>query len=454
MARIKRFAQWCILPTLLLLAGCVEQEPRREGFSAASHPPARETYVRLADQMEAHLKDGVLAKWFPACVDKVRGGFHAHFTEKWQRGDDGGKFLVFQGRMTWVSAKVALRYPAVADTYKSYARHGVQFLNEVLWDKEHGGLFWGLDENGRICARFGEEKHVYGISFGIYGAAAAYEATHDAEALELAKRTFAWLDKNAHDDAHGGYHEALTRAGKPILAPPSPAKQHDGIGTLYGYKSMNSHIHLLEAFTELYRVWPDKQVEARLRELFLIVRDKIAVPPGCLNLYFTPDWRPVPEHDSFGHDIETAFLLLEAAEVLKQADDAKTLAVARSLVDHGLEWGWDSEHGGFYDKGGAFTKAYGLEKVWWTQAEGLNVLLMMHEKFGRATPRYWEAFLKQWEFIWTHQVDHRYGEWYASVSREGKPTPKEAKGQIWKAAYHNGRALLNVTAALRRMAEK
>jgi mannobiose 2-epimerase len=383
--------------------------------------------------------------------------------------------------MTWVSARVAMRYPGLADAYKDYARHGVKFLNEVMWDKESGGLFWGLDQEGHVCAQFGDEKHAYGISFGIYGAAAAYEATRDAEALDLAKRTFAWLDKNAHDPVNGGYYEALRRDGKPILTPPTPGKRLDGIGTLYGCKSMNTHIHLLEALTELYRVWPDKQLEARLREMLAIVRDKIAVPPGCLNLYFTPDWRPLPDHDSFGHDVETAFLLLEATEALdfggrqpisKQTEisgtdsqfpngrklvsvpEIKTLAVARSLVDHALEWGWDGQYGGFYDKGAAFTSAYGLDKVWWTQAEGLNALLLMHEKFGNTTPRYFQAFLKQWDFIWKYQADHQHGEWYETVSREGKPVPNQAKGQIWKAAYHNGRALLNVSAALRRLAGK
>jgi len=434
----------------VLLAGC-EPDSQREKAAPA---PTRATCLRLADQMERHLKDEVLAKWFPACVDKEHGGFHASFTQDWKRGLDTSRFLVFQGRMTWVSAKVALCYPELAEAYKGYARHGAKFLNEVLWDRECGGLFWGLDEQGRICGRFGAEKHAYGIAFGIYGAAAAYAATQDAVALDLAQRAFAWLDKNAHDSANGGYYEALSRAGQPLLAPPSAGKPQDGIGTLYGRKSMNTHIHLLEAFTELYRVWPDKQLEARLRELLALVRDKIAVPPGRLEMFFTPDWRPVPDHDSYGHDVEAAFLLLEAGAALKEGADAKTQAVARSLVDHALEHGWDAEYGGFYDKGGASTPAFGLDKVWWTQAEGLNALLLMHEQFGRATPKYFEAFLKQWEFIWKYQADHKNGEWYDTVSREGKPVPGQAKGQIWKAAYHNGRALVNVTEALRRLGEK
>ncbi|MCY3018787.1 MAG: AGE family epimerase/isomerase [Planctomycetota bacterium] len=452
---MKRMRRWIVCvalfaPLALWLSGCV---PGDHGAQAVAPLRLdRETCLRLADQMEAHLRTGVLAQWFPACVDREHGGFRAAFTEKWKRGPDNDKFLVFQGRMTWVSAQVAMRYPELAEAYKGYARHGVRFLNETMWDREQGGLFWGLDENGKISGKFGDQKHVYGIAFGIYGAAAAYQATGDQDALDLARRTFAWLDSHAHDEKNGGYFEALARDGKPIMAP-SSGRQHDGIGTLYGYKSMNSHIHVLEALTELYRAWPDKQVEARLREVFAIVRDRIAVPPGCLNLYFTPDWRPVPDHDSFGHDVETAYLLVEAAEALKEPEDAQTWKVARSLVDHALEWGWDEENGGFYDKGGAFTAAYAMDKIWWSQAEGLNALLLLHGRFGSSTDRYSKAFLKQWDFIWNHQVDHKYGEWYESVSREGRAKPGQAKGQIWKAAYHNGRTLMNVSAGLRRAAK-
>jgi mannobiose 2-epimerase len=214
---------------------------------------------------------------------------------------------------------------------------------------------------------------------------------------------------------------------------------------------MNTHIHVLEALTALYHVWPDPLAEQRLREVFLLVRDKIAVEPGCLNQFFTPDWRPIPDHDSFGHDIETAFLLLEAAHALKEPDDTKTPAVAKSLVDHALDWGWDKTRGGFYDRGVAFGDACGKEKVWWTQAEGLNVLLLMHQRYGRQTPRYYNAFLKQWDFIWNYQIDHEHGEWHETVSPEGKPHPGQAKGTVWKASYHNGRALMNVAEGLREL---
>lgn len=418
----------------------VDQQPGIGG-------PTPETCRRLADEIERHWKQDLLPRWFPRCVDNQHGGFSPHWREDWSKGDQNDKTLVFQSRMTWVCARVAMRYPELKTEYLKYTKHGADFVARVMWDGQHGGFFWGLDETGKLGDRNGGEKHVYGIGFAIYALSAAYEATKDPAALDLAKRTFAWLEEHAHDKANGGYYEALTREGRPILE----GRKADAIGTRYGFKSMNSHIHLLEALSELAHVWPDPLVQTRLREVFHIVRDKVAVEPGCLNLFFTPDWRAVPDHDSFGHDVETAYLLLEAACVLKQPFDPKTLAVARSLVDHALQWGWDEQRGGFYDKGAAFSPAWEKEKIWWTQAEGLNALLLMHERFGSQTPRYFAAFQKQWDFITKYQVDHRHGGWYETVSAEGHAAPGQSKGTVWKAAYHDGRALMNVAEGLRRM---
>jgi mannobiose 2-epimerase len=389
-------------------------------------------------------------------VDRERGGFRHHFLEDWSSGDDRQKTLVFQSRMTWVAAQVGRRYPDLAAEYLGYARHGLDFLSTVMWDGACGGFFWRLDEAGAAGEHDPAEKHVYGIAFAIYAAAAAYDATRDTGALDLAVRAFSWLEQNAHDGEHGGYLEALTRAGEPILAPAearpgNPARMFDSIGTLYGYKSANTCLHLLEALTALLRVRPDALVEARLREMSALVRDRVAAEPGCLSSYLTRDWRPVPEHSSFGHDVEAAHLLLEADRALNREEDATTLAVARRLVDHAIEWGWDTTYGGFFEKGSAFKPAFGLRKIWWVQAEALNALLLMHERFSGTTRKYLDYFLEQWRFIRDHQVDRQYGEWHAEVSRRGTARPGQAKGTAWKAAYHNGRALMEVAERLRRL---
>lgn len=417
-----------------------------------SAQPAAE-YGKLADEVHGHFDANVLHVWFPRCVDERHGGFIANFSRQWVADAKQDRFLVFQARMTWLTSQVAMRRPELREEYRRYARHGVAMLQR-MWDTEQGGMFWGLDESGKIDPKFDGQKHAYGISFGIYGLAAAYEATGDEAAIDLAMKTFAWLDDHAHDKINGGYHEALRRDGTPIVpADLSKTLENRSFGpnVSLGYKSMNSHIHLLEALTGLYHARKDERVRQRLEELFLIVRDRIAVEPGCLNQFFTPDWRAVPDHDSFGHDIETTYLLLEASEVLGRADEVKTLAVARRLLDHALDWGFDQRNGGFYDKGSAFEKAHATEKVWWTQAEGLNALLLMHERFGKETDRYWKAWNLTWRFVNEHVTDKEFGGWYATTDEAGKVI-SASKANDWKAGYHDGRALMNMEERLRKLA--
>ncbi|MDF2440154.1 MAG: cellobiose epimerase [Abditibacteriota bacterium] len=413
-------------------------------------------YERLAAEVETNLQRHVLAMWFPRAIDRERGGFHQVFSDAWARRDDNMRSVVYQSRLTWLSAQAALRFPQEKEKYAAWSRHGLDYLAKVLWDAKQGGFFWAVDENGKPTTERGSEKHVYGIAFGIYAAAANYRATRDPRALDLARRAYNWLDWRAHDAKNGGYYEALARSGRVMHESLDPAtRKTDAIGTRYGYKSMNSHIHILEALTALYEVWPNPKLQVRLREVFRIVRDTIVVEKaGAMNLYFTPDWRAIPDHDSFGHDVETAYLLVEAAAALKMPKDARTWKVARNLVDHALEWGWDEKNGGFYDAGATFGKVSNTDKIWWVQAEGLNALLLMHEQFRAQTPRYWEAFNRQWQFIEKHQVDARHDGWYSVVSQDGQPTPGRTKSDSWTEGYHQGRALLNVSASLRHLAGK
>lgn len=227
------------------------------------------------------------------------------------------------------------------------------------------------------------------------------------------------------------------------------SRRTDRLGVYYGFKSMNSHIHLLEAIAEFYRVEKTPLVKQRLEETLAIVRDRIAAEPGALNLYLSRDWHAAPAHDSFGHDIETAYLLTEAAETLGIPDDPKTAKVARRLVNHALDWGWDDQHGGFYDKGDVFAgRPYDTTKVWWTQAEGLNALLLMHRKHGDTTDLYWKLFRKQWAFIEGHLLDPVHGGWFMDTTRDGALIGDGRKATQWKANYHTSRALMNVAKML------
>jgi mannobiose 2-epimerase len=403
--------------------------------------------------MDAHLRAELTRDWYPRAVDRQRGGFHQTFARDWSSLPDGDTFLVYQARLTWTAAAFARYSPAHRDEFAGYARHGIAFLDRVMRDKELGGFHWALDSKGRLDPRIGDEKHTYGIAFVIYAASEVQQVTDDERALNVARDAFDWLEQHAHDTNHGGYFEALRRDGTPILTGDEGTpitRRTDRLGIYYGFKSTNVHVHLLEAVTALSRVDSRSVVKERLGELLAIVRDKIAVEPGALNLYLTPDWRAIPAHDSFGHDVETAYLLVEAAEALGIPDDARTWQVARSLVDHALDWGWDDQYGGFYDKGDSFgTPAWDRKKVWWIQAEGLNALLVMHQRFGQSTDRYYKAFRKQWGFIERHLIDPVHGGWFAETTRNGTLIGDGSKANPWKANYHTSRALMNVATLLK-----
>ena len=459
-------ARFSLLGLLLIAACSASPKPAEPALPAAASvaplstttatpavPDApryqRSEYETLAKELDAELSSRVLSFWYPKAVDKKGGGFLQTFRSDGSLADDGSKFLVFQARMTWVAAEVALRYPERKTEYLAYLEHGRQFLERSLWDAKAGGLYWEIDAKGKPTTT---EKHAYGIAFGIYAAAVAARAAPSDASKAFALKVFEWFDAHAHDSEHGGYYEALTREGKPILSAPQ-GRDTDGIGTAYGRKSMNTHIHVLEALSELYRIAPSEPLKRRLSEVFELVRDRITDEAGFFQLYFAPDWTKFETADSYGHNVEGAFLLLEAAAVLGIPDDAKTRAVAKKLIDRALERGWDEARGGFYNEGEPQGKAKDLRKVWWVQAEGLNGLLALHELYGRETRRYYDAFVKQWSFIKSHVSDAKSGEWWGYLGPAGElEDAKQDKGNKWKACYHDSRALMVSVEKLRNLA--
>jgi cellobiose epimerase len=443
-----------VLSNVLTLVALVQSSPIALGQdrNAGIGQNERDSVRQKVDKL---VRTELTQQWYPHAVNRERGGFHQSMARDWSLETDANAFLVFQARMTWTAAAFARYSPAHRDEFVQYARHGIAFLDQFMRDKERGGFHFIVDAQGRFDPKLGDEKHVYGTAFAVYAASTVHAVTGDELSLKVARDAFDWLEEHAHDSQHGGYFEAISRDGKPILswqADAPASRRTDRLGVYYGFKSMNSHIHLLEALTELAKVDDRPIVRERLRETFHLVRDRIAVEPGALNLYLTRDWRAIPAHDSFGHDVETAYLLIEAAEALHLTDLADAWRVPRLLVDHALDWGWDDDHGGFYDKGESFNgEAFDRKKVWWTQAEGLNALLLMHIKFKDSTDRYGKAFLKQWSFIEKHLIDPLHGGWYAETTRDGELIGDGAKANQWKANYHTSRALMNVAGMLERM---
>jgi mannobiose 2-epimerase len=347
------------------------------------------------------------------------------------------------------------------DTYRQIAEHGYRFLRDTMWDVTHGGFHMLLDRKGELTAgsRRGA-KSAYGNAFAIYALATYFRMSGDTSALNLARRTFHWLDQHSRDPEYKGYFDALTADGTWLYT--AGSDRSSGFLARAEWKDQNSSIHLLEAFTALYSVWPDELLRERFLELLLLIRDTITTEKGYLILFLERDWTPVSfrdssdavrkanfhhDHVSFGHDVETAFLMLEASHTLGLKNDTRTLTVARRMVDHALAKGWDDELGGFYEGGYYFDESDDCtivddRKTWWVQAEGLNALLLMARLFPDEK-KYYRAFEQQWAYIKAYLIDHEYGGWYREGLDNSPELKTAAKGSDWKINYHNMRALMN-----------
>lgn len=398
-------------------------------------------------------KEELLDQYYPRDIDTLYGGYLSTFSYDFQPIGPQEKMIVTQARHTWSTAKAAMFYHDTS--YVSMSRHGYYFLRDKMWDKQYGGFFNLVQRDGTPKE---DIKQAYGNAFAIYGLAAYYECSKDTGALQLAKKAFAWLEQHSHDAKRKGYFQYLRRDGSPVMRTADMPITSD-----MGYKDQNSSIHILEALTELYKVWPDALVRQRLQEMLLLIRDTIVTPKGYLQLYFTADWKPVVyrdssndmirktrliDHVSFGHDVETAYLMLEATEALGNMDDKKTMAVGKRMVDHALRNGWDDALGGFYDEGYYFKGKKNItilkdSKNWWAQAEGLNTLLLLSERYPQDQLHYYDHFIKLWQYVQTYLIDHEHGDWYEEgLDRE--PQRKTAlKAHIWKGSYHVFRALMN-----------
>ena len=410
--------------------------------------PLKETYLRIASEVEANLRKEILEKFFPVTVDKQGGGFYENYSLNWTRAAGSNKSIVYQSRLTWTSAAAARRFPAQADLYLAMTRHGAACLADLLWDKTGGGFYWQIGADGRSVS---DTKEMYGHAFGIYALAASYQASKDPAALDLAKKAFQWFEEHAHDRANKGYFENIGADGKPVTR----GRGSSAVGAGIGQKSMNTSIHILEALTGLYAVWPDPLLKARVQEMLEICRDKVYSEPGYLTQFLTADWQRTSSPDSFGHDVEAGFLMVEAADALGQ-DDPRAWTAARHLVDHAMQYGFDNRLGGLYDAGtmnaqGVVTDDLRTEKIWWVEAEHLNALLLQHEHVGKETTQYWDAFIKEWDWITKYQIDHTSGGWWATVQADGTPASR-VKADMWTECYHQGRAMLNVSERLRKLA--
>ena len=435
------------------------------GFTHVRNDSVLDQRLIIADEMQAVLTKE-LDQWYPRCIDSLYGGYFSDFDYQWKLNGSQNKMIVTQARHVWSASNATLFFKN--DTmFRKYAHHGVDFLSEKMWDKDYGGFYELVSREGTpiLTNEYGA-KTAYGNAFAIYGLATYYRISGDTLALKLAQKAFWWLEKHSYDSKYGGYIQHISRGGSPYndgLIINSSGGILDSTVNTIPPKNQNSSIHVLEAFIELYRIWPDSIVRERLNSILHVVRDVCTTPQGYLTLFFQQNWKSVTfkyasaevrvqnyyyDHVSFGHDVETAYLMIEALNVLGIRNDTITLRIAKKMVDHALINGWDKEHGGLFD-GGYYMpgdekcKIIRRTKEWWAQAEALNSFLLMAELYPIDILRYYEKFLAQWDYCRRYVIDNQYGGWYWGGADIVPSIIKSPKGSIWKGNYHTSRSLIN-----------
>ncbi|MFO0808375.1 MAG: AGE family epimerase/isomerase [Gemmataceae bacterium] len=415
--------------------------------SAVGDPPIVPTKSALQNQAERCrqlLKTGIVDFYLPACVDAANGGYLENLRGG-KFAPTGEKFATLQARQLWFFSTLA-EAGIERDASLAAAKTGFDFLEAKFRDVKHGGYFAKVSDAGQPTDR---RKHVYLNAFVLYGLSAYHRATGDRAALAAAKDLIGVLDEKAHDAAHGGYTEFFQEDWTPI----TDRRVTSFIGP-GGTKTFNTHLHVLEALTELYRVWPNPGVRRRLDELLVINMSTIRLPEfGCNVDGFLPDWTPIDSRQnrraSYGHDIEGAWLCLDAARVLGHPP-ALYRSWAEGVVGYSVKHGYDRANGGFFYTGPLGQSADDTKKEWWVQAEALVSMLEMYKLTGKS--EYYEMFAGTLEFVEKHQAS-KDGSWWASRKADGSPL-NQSRTSMWQGAYHNGRSMLLCAKLLDALAAK
>ncbi|MCS7091311.1 MAG: AGE family epimerase/isomerase [Verrucomicrobiota bacterium] len=391
---------------------------------------------RWAEEIEAHLFGHILPYWTGPAVDRRGGGFHGWLSNEGKPDPTQPRGLVLYSRLLWTfSAAHELRPDA---EYHSLADRAGGWLLSRFWDSQYKGGFWHVDASGRVT---NDSKQIYGQAFGVYAWVQYHLAFGSSDALDRARQWYESVDQHAHDARFGGYGEAYARDWS------TPAVSLVGGQEFGAVKSMNTHLHLLEAWSLLYRAWPDPGLSRRLRELLALFWEKVLDPTGAmLHHYFSADWRVLSSTYTYGHNIEAAWLFCEAADALGDPfwqDRARSLAIRMSDVV--LEEAVGSDGGVAYE--GRAGRVIAAFRDWWVQAEALVGFLNAWQISGKE--RYTRAARRVWQFIRDRVADPVHGDWFWRVEPDGQPDRSRPKVSEWKCPYHSSRACLEAIRRLR-----
>ncbi len=378
----------------------------------------------------------ILEFWSTKAVDDLNGGFVGQIDHYGEVNYEAEKGAVLNARILWTFS-AAYRFTGEGNL-KEMATRAYNYLVEFFLDKNNGGLYWALDCKGRPV---NTRKQAYAQGFGIYAFSEYFLASGDKQSLEHAQSLYHLIETNFRDDVYGGYIEALDENWN-RLEDMRLSKKDANLP-----KSMNTHLHILEPYTNLYRAWPNEELKESILHLLEIFQSKIIdEKTGHFNLFFEMDWECESEIVSFGHDIEGAWLLHEAALVTGDENTIRKIQKpALKLVDVTLSEGRDEDGSIFNErKKGEFD----TDKHWWPQAEAMVGLMDAWEMTGNK--KYLPEIERVWNFIKGNLIDYENGEWYWSVDKNGIPATNEDKAGFWKCPYHNTRAMIEMISRIKK----
>jgi mannobiose 2-epimerase len=385
---------------------------------------------------EKMVKENILPFW-QGMIDKEHGGFYgeADFYGKINKNADKG--CILNSRILWTFSTAYRLFKD--EKYKTCAAHAKDFLEKAFFDKEYGGLYWIVDHTGSSPDT---RKQFYNIAFGIYALSEYYLATGDKSSLELAMTLFDVMEKHGFDPVKGGYIEARVRDWSDIDDYRLSGKD------LNSPKSMNTNLHVLEAYTTLVRAGGDEKVRNALEGLLRITLEKIVNRNNNFELFFDMDWNSLSKEISYGHDIEGSWLMYEAAlaaqncHALDNKDllsEVKQTALAIADVIHAVAI--DHKNGGLIggcDEAGKLL----IKKEWWPQSEAVVGFFNAYELSG--DQKYFDAANDIWNYIENYFVDKAIGEWHNELNLDNKPDTTMPKAGFWKCPYHNARACYEI----------
>lgn len=385
--------------------------------------------VQYKIEMEQELEN-ILAYWMKHSIDEMHGGFVGKIDQ------DGNVYKAPKGSV--LNSRILWTFSAAYNLTKNkkylpVAERAFQFLTEKLIDKEYGGVYWTVEYNGTPLET---KKQIYALAFAIYGLSEFYKATKNERAKHFAISLYHDIIRYSYDKKNGGYIEAFSRNWNALNVLRLSEKDANE------RKSMNTHLHVLEGFANLYSIWPQQILKQQIVELVNIFDEHIiSKKNGHLLLFFDDEWNGKSQIVSYGHDVEAAWLIQEATELLKNELlllKMKTTSVA--LAKAATE-GLDKDGGLWYEYDNAEQKLI-KEKHWWVQAEAMvgffNAWQITNDE------KYLNQSIQSWEFGKKYMLDKSNGEWYWGVQENYSPMKNEDKVGIWKCPYHNSRACMEI----------